>query len=207
MKDVPFFANTADGTHCVQACFRSMLKYFVPERDFSWTELDKLTHKLPRKGTWWFQMVLQFKKLGLKTKFIEYFDYERYWKEGNDYISGIFSPEVAEYHLHRSNLPDVKHLIPEFLRQTGFKPRPATIEDIDKLLANGWLMAIDINSRTLNNRSGYSGHAVVVYKKEGQNYLIHDPGLPPNPSRKVTRKKLLEAWQYAGKNNTSLIAV
>jgi hypothetical protein len=71
MKNVVFFANTADGTHCVQATFRMMLKYFLPELDFNWQKLDKMSHKSPGKGTWWFPMVLEMKKVGLKTKYIE----------------------------------------------------------------------------------------------------------------------------------------
>lgn len=55
MKNVPFFANTADDTHCVQTSFKIMLKFFLPNRDFGWEELDKLSHKTTAKVLGGFQ--------------------------------------------------------------------------------------------------------------------------------------------------------
>jgi hypothetical protein len=48
---------------------------------------------------------------------------------------------------------------------------------------------------------------VVVWQKKGGNYALHDPGLPPQPSRKVPKNMLLKAWQYAGKENMALVAL
>jgi hypothetical protein len=207
MKNVPFFANTADNTHCVQASFKIMLKYFLPKRDFSWEELDKLSHKTAGKGTWWFPMLLEIEKMGLKTKYIEHFDYQRYLKEGNAYVLAIYGPEAGKWYLEKSNLTEVKGLIPEFLKQSVGQRRAAELSDIDDLLAKGWLVGIDLNSRTLNKRPGFSSHMIVIYEKAGQNYLFHDPGLPPKPRRKVPPGLLLKAWQYAGSENVALIAV
>lgn len=207
MKNVPFFANTADDTHCVQASFRIMLKYFLSERDFSWAELDKLSHKTAGKGTWWFPMLLELEKTGLKTKYIENFDYQRYLKEGEPYVLDVYGPEAGKWYLERSNLTEVKDLIPEFLKKLAGQKRAAELNDIDDLLAKGWLVGTDLNSRVLNRRPGFSSHMVVIYEKAGQNYILHDPGLPPKPQRKVPGKLLLEAWQYAGKENAALVAV
>lgn len=43
MKKVPFYPNTPDQTHCVQAGIKIVLKSFLPDRDFSMEELEKLT--------------------------------------------------------------------------------------------------------------------------------------------------------------------
>ncbi|HET7827350.1 MAG TPA: hypothetical protein VFK97_00585, partial [Candidatus Saccharimonadales bacterium] len=83
MKPVPFFANTPDGTHCVQAAFRSMLKYFWPERDFSYDQLDEMSRKLPGKGTWWPALLLELAKLGIDVMDIEPFDYQRFYRDGD----------------------------------------------------------------------------------------------------------------------------
>jgi len=207
MREPPFYANTPDRTHCLQAGFRIMLKHFLPSQDFSWAKLDKMTHKVHGKGTWWFPMAAELQKLGLKTRIIEYFDYQRFLKEGDDYLYGILEPEVVEYFLKSSNLTEVKDYIPEFLAKNPPETRPATLKDLDKFLAEGWLAALDVNSRVLNGRSGYSGHVVVVYAKAGSNYMLHDPGLPPKRALKISRAKLLKAWQYTGKKNTAIFAV
>lgn len=78
MDEVPFFANTVDNTHCVQACFRMALKYFLPELDFNFGKLDAMTHKVEKKGTWWFPGLVELKKLGIQSKMICAFDYKRY---------------------------------------------------------------------------------------------------------------------------------
>jgi hypothetical protein len=53
MRRVPFYANTNDDSHCVQAAFRIMLKYFLPDQEFGYRELDNLTAKVGNHGTWW----------------------------------------------------------------------------------------------------------------------------------------------------------
>lgn len=68
MKNVPFFANTPDDTHCVQASFRIILKYFLPERDFSYDQLDKMSRYRLGKSTWWPPMLLELQKLDLEVK-------------------------------------------------------------------------------------------------------------------------------------------
>src|SRR5262249_43640645 len=144
----------------------------------TWRQLDKMTHKRPHKGTWWFPMAAELDKLGLNSQIIEYFDYFRFLKEGNDYLNKVFTDEVADYFISKSNLLDVKPYIKEFLKSSSLQVRPATIKDLDDYLAMGWLVLLDVNSRVLNGRPGYSGHVVLVYEKIGQKYMLHDPGLP-----------------------------
>ena len=51
-KIVPFYTNTSDDTHCYQAGLKMILKYFIPDKDFSWEELDKFTAKVEDLWTW-----------------------------------------------------------------------------------------------------------------------------------------------------------
>src|SRR5436190_24154795 len=112
MKQVPFFANTADDTHCVQAAFKMMLKYYLPERDFSWEELDKMSHKVQGKGTWWFPIIVELERIGFKSKNIEIFDYQKYLELGDSYVLEVYGAEAGDYYINKSNLTEVKHLIP-----------------------------------------------------------------------------------------------
>jgi len=206
IRSIPFYANTGDNKRCVQACFRMMLAYFLPEREFSWTELDIVSHKVEGKGTWWFPAFVEFEKLGIKTQMVSPFDYQRFYEKGSSYINSITTKEVAQSYIYGSNLLDVKHLIPEFLEQGRVVRRPATIADIDALLSDGWLVGIDCNERVLNGKSGFSSHMILIFDREEDIYIAHDPGLPAYENRRIAQDVLESSWIYAGKNKISLVA-
>lgn len=209
MKKVPFFANTADDTHCVQAAFKMMLKYFLPERDFSFAELDRMSRRTAGKGTWWPPMLLALQALGLEARCIEGFDYEMFYKEGKDYVRQVYPLETAKYYLERSNLMDIRPMIPEFLEKIRPEARPASFSDLDELLTAGWLVGLELNAKVLNDsaRSEYVGHMVVVFDKQNDYYSLHDPGLKPHRNRQVSRQKLADSWFWSGAENAALVAV
>jgi hypothetical protein len=209
MNEVPFFANTVDDIHCVQACFKIILKYFLPDRDFSYLQLDRMSQRQPRKGTWWPPMLLELQKLGLKVKCIEGFNYQAFYRQGEEYVRQIYPEPTLRYYLQDSNLMDIKGLIPNFLKKVDVKDRPATLQDLRALLENGWLVAVDLNAAVLNDlkTADYVGHMVVVVAIDQNNIWLHDPGLPPRPNRKISLHKFTKAWFWAGEKNAGLVAV
>jgi hypothetical protein len=209
MEKVPFFANTPDDTHCVQAAFKMILKYFMPERDFSFDELDKMSRKQVGKGTWWAGLLLELSKLDITVKDIEPFDYGRFYKEGESYVQILYPYEAANYHLNKTNLNAIKSLIPDFLDKIDLQSRPARLSDINKLLNDGWLIAAALNSRVLNDKPGFSGHIVVVYgiDSDSGEFWVHDPGPPPHKNWLVPREKFKTAFYSAGPKNAALVAV
>lgn len=206
MKDIPFFPNTSDDTHCVQACFRMVLKYFLPAREFSWEELDHLTQKQEGKGTWWFPALKIFNDLGISSKLIGSFDYQRFYEEGDVYLKSIMSEEQLNYYANKSNLFSVKDQIPEFIKNAAYEKRQATLKDIDELLEQVCLVGIELDACVLSKNSGFSPHMVLVFGKIKTEYFLHDPGLPPMPNRKVTVTDLESAWGEGGKEKRSLVA-
>lgn len=66
---------------------------------------------------------------------------------------------------------------------------------------------VDLKARVLNKKPGFSGHMVVVFDARGDIYSLHDPGLPPQPNRQVSKKDLAEAWHYVGPEKASLVAI
>jgi hypothetical protein len=209
MKAVPFFANTPDDTHCVQASFRIMLKYFLPERDFSYDQLDKMSQRQLGKGTWWPSLLMEAQRLGLAVKCIEGFDYEQFYRGGEEYVRQLYRPEAADYYLKQSNLMTIRPLVPEFLEKVSVEARAATFEDLDSLLDDGWLVGVDLNAAVLNDleRSDYVGHMVVIFNKDEAGLWLHDPGLKPMPNRHVSRQKFKSAWFWAGEETVGLAAL
>ena len=43
-KEIPYFKQP-DNTHCFQACLKMILKYFFPEKEFTYEELDEISDK------------------------------------------------------------------------------------------------------------------------------------------------------------------
>jgi len=209
MKKVPFFANTPDDTHCVQASFRIMLKYFMPDREFSYQRLEKMSGYMPGKGTWWPPMLIELVDLGYSVKCIEGFDYSRFDKEGENYVKRLYRPETAEYYLEHSNLAEIRPIIGEFLKKVDVEARPANFNDINNLLENDWLVGIDLNAAVLNDleRDDYLGHMVVIFDRQSDDYWLHDPGLKPMPNRRVSRQKLSDAWFWSGPETAGLVAL
>jgi hypothetical protein len=206
-KEIPFYPNTGDGMHCVQACIRIILKYFFLGKEYSYEELDKFTYKIEGKGTWWFPFVLKLKEMGLDVVDISPFSLSEYYKRGENYLRENNKPEVADWILQKSNLLEVKKYIPEFLEKIDFQNRTASIEELKRLVNDGWLVGVDLNSRILNKKEGYSSHMVVVFNYKDGIFTLHDPGLPPHPNREVSEELFLQAWEYAGKEHKSLMAI
>jgi hypothetical protein len=206
-KEVPFFPNTGDGTHCVQACIMIILKYFFPDQTYSYEQMDKFTYKTKGKGTWWFPFVLKLKAMGLDIVDVSPFDLAEFYKKGEGYLRSTNRDEIADWILQKSNLLEVKEYIPEFLNKIDFQNRTATLNELKHFVNDGWLVGIDLNSRTLNQKEGYSSHMVILFDYKEGFFTLHDPGLPPYASRKVEEKLMLKAWEYAGKENKSLIAI
>ena len=88
IKPVPFFPNTTDDTHCLQAVLKMVLKYFQPEKNFSFDELDVLSDKVPGKWTWATRALINLHKMGYKLVNMEDFDYQSFSQNGKITQSG-----------------------------------------------------------------------------------------------------------------------
>ncbi len=197
--DVPFYSNTKDNTHCVQACFKSILKFFLPGRNFSFKTLDQMSKKAEGKGTWFIPMYIELKNLGFDILEIYDFDYQRFYKEGEKYLRKVLSEEQVDWYLAKSNLLAVKNSLPEFLDLIKPALRKATIKDFEELLSQGYLIISDVNYYAIQEKPGYASHAVVVFGFDDENLYLHDPGLPPRKNVNVSKK----LFQKAGGDNLS----
>ena len=146
---------------------------------------------------------IELSKRGIEVVNIEPFDYGRFYQEGIGYLHSHFNKDTVRYYLERSNLLSVKDDIPEFLRLVQHETRRASIEDIDTMLEKGYLIGAEINSRVLNNKSGFSLHFVLIHGRNADNYTLNDPGggsAQPLENRLVTKTDFLEALGGDGIN-------
>lgn len=193
-KDVPFFGNTRDNTHCYQATIRMVLKYFLPKKNFTWKELERMSAKKEGKWTWSTQMLINLQKMGFDVVVIDPFDVDQFIEKGEKFFFEIWSKEIAEAQIKNSDVKQERRLFKEYKKHIEVKKRKATLRDISNLLKKGYLVEAGVNSIALNGKKGYAGHSVLIYKIDAKNVYLHDPGLPPLPSRKISRNVFKKAF-------------
>lgn len=174
--DVPFYPdNTKDGARCVQACFKMILKYFLPEKDFSWRELDKITYKIPKKGTWWFTAYPFLVKLGFE---IQEFGASYYWQiyhRGVNYLYKIFSKKVTDFYLKESNIVDAIKFFPAASRVAVFHKKRATLKEVENFFDKGYLWIADVDFSGVFSKWYGPSHAIVITGYDKKHIYFNDP--------------------------------
>ena len=70
----------------------------------------------------------------------------------------------------------------------------------------GYLVICNINRQTLNNKTGYVGHFVVIKGYNDKGFMFHDPGLPLQENRFASFGNFEKAWAYPNKKAQNLMA-
>jgi len=204
---VPFFGNHTDDLHCFQASLKMVAKYFWPNEDYSWEELDKITAKKPDKWTWPLAGLLWLKSKGAEVVVKEIFDHQMFVDKGEEYLIDFFGKSVGQTQIDNSDIPQERELTKVALNKLKIVKELPSVDDIIDFLNNQYLVAANINSSALNNKPGYVGHFVVITGHDDNHLIIHDPGLPPFPNRKVTKDQFVNAWAYPNSSAQNLVAV
>ncbi len=205
---VPHFANTSDNTHCLQAAYKMVLKYFLPEQDFSWVELDVATNKQKDKWTWDMAGLVWLVQKGFKVAFIEDFDYDRFLNEKEAYLIDRFGSEIAEEQIKNSDIDAEFQWVKPFLEKVDVQNRSAKLEEIIDYLKNGYLVIANVNSKSLRNKAGYAGHFVVVRGFDKEHLIINDPGdLPGIENEKISFEQFTKGWSYPDSSSNSITAI
>lgn len=209
-KSIPFFENHDDDAHCLQASLKMILKYYLPDRDFSWDELNKMTAKAPGsdKATWSQQMVLSLAEMGFDVLLVENFDAERFAKEGYDYLVEAYGKESADWQAQHSDLAQEQRIYQQLLEHHDiYERRVPTLEDVKTYLAEGYLVQATVNARKLNDEEGYFGHSVVIFDIDDEHVVLNDPGHPGRERRVETRQHFETAWASPSPDVKKLIAI
>ena len=204
--EVPFYANP-DNTHCFQAALRMVLKCFRPAEDYSWAQLDAITAKANDISTWPFAGLTWLCDHGFEVRNIELMDNRRFAREGLPYVVEFLGADVVAASRLAADLSSEQAAAARFVETVRCETRIPDLDDIEQLLADGYVVICNVNSRTLNDREGYSGHFVVVTSCDARELVLHDPGQPPTPQRHVRRPKFERAWGYPDEHAKNIVAI
>jgi len=205
-KEVPFYSNTPDDTHCFQAALRMVMKYCWPHRDYSWTELDKITKKVEGLWTWPTAGVIWLQDRRMEIKIIDVFDRVQFIEKGESYLISEYGEEVGKLQIQNSDIEHERNLFRNFAGKVRSECRTPTIQDIRLLLEEDYLVICNVNSSALNKKEGYNGHFVVVTGIGGDYLTVHDPGLPAAQKRQVYFSSFEQAWAYPNDKAKNILA-
>ena len=205
--DVPFYANTPDATHCFQASLKMVLKCFRPAEEYSWAELDAHTAKAEGLGTFPFAGLTWLHERGLEVRNIELMDNRRFAAEGHSYLIEFFGAEIVAATKLPVSLAAEQAAAARFVDVVRCETRIPDLDELRRLIGQGYLAICNVNSRVLNDTPGYSGHFVVVTACDSNDVVFHDPGLPPTPARRVPTLKFEQAWAYPTERAKNIVAV
>ena len=96
MKEINFFENSQDNLHCLQACIKSVLSFYFPDKVFSDKEIDR--HTIHNGGWSWLPpSVVWLQEIGLDVVLFSQFDYKRFAEQGEGFYKE-FKGELAYQH-------------------------------------------------------------------------------------------------------------
>jgi len=206
-RDIPFFSNTPDDTHCQQAVLRMVVKRFWPKEDYTWEELDKISAKPVDKWTWPMASLIWLADRGVEIKDVETFDYEDFKNRGGDYLADFYGDETAKIQIAHSDIEQERKLVDEFIQKVVVDKRTPTTSEIKELLEDDYLVWCNVNARALVGKQGYSAHLVLIKGYEENELILHDPGIPPRENVRVSEETFETAWAWPNENAKSLVAL
>ena len=207
--NISFYPNTKDGFHCVQACLKSVLKFYFPRKDFSFKYLGKVTAHRRNKLTWDFAMLLFLLKKGFDIIYVTKFNYKKFAKQGEKYLQSLWRDDVYQYQKKYSDLKEERKFATSLAKSKRIKyyQRAAKLSDFRNLFKGEYLIMASINPFVLDGEDEYGSHLVLITNITKNFIYFHDPGNPPIPNRKASIKKFWKAASYPNNNSVDLIAV
>ena len=204
-KEIPYFKQP-DDSHCFQACLKMILKYFFPERDFTYEELETISDKPENKWTWLCAVSVKLKNMGLKVKHYSVFDYNDFVKSGEDYIRKTYEKSIAEKMIRLTDIKSEVENSDRMLKENVFELKEVSLRDVENWFKDGYTAIFLINCSIINKESGYEGHYVVLTGFDDENVFINDPDRwKGSPNRKVEKDLFVKAWSFPEKENTVIL--
>lgn len=192
-EEPKFYQNWEDDNHCLQAAVMMVLNTL--DGEVTWDEINRITDYEKDLYSWVPRAVVALAERIPGAKLISAMDYEQFAERGEVYLKEFMSSEWFEAQKKNASVGFQKEQnAAQELIHKNLIDQKVTSVDFDSLLDRRLLIAL-VNSKKLAQIDGNVGHFVVVYGKDKENFLIHDPGLPPIKAWKVNKYRFIDAFQ------------
>lgn len=189
--EIPYFEDLLEKPYCLQACMRMVLKYYFPERDYSFEEINRMIG-IESRLIWLSAMeaVVIFDDLGLDATCYSTMDSEEYIDKGEQYVKENY--DDWENILGHIDVEIELKFTRTALERGLSKRKELTFKDVEKFFGKNYILIILLNVNELKGKEGYLGHFVVLTDITDEYVQFHDP--TEGPDRKVPREDFIRAW-------------
>jgi len=195
IKNFPFFSNLEDDSHCLQSCFKMILKNYYPEKDFTFGQLDKMTDKSEGKWAWPPAGLMELKKMGFEVKYFAKKIVDVFVENPEEHIKQIFL-DHSDFIISQSDIPKEVEHFKEISSEGLYSTEKITIGDLERCFDEGYMVVVLINVATAKGIEGFNLHYVLMTGHDDKNIYVHNPGLPPVKNMKIDRDLFEKAWKY-----------
>lgn len=162
--------------HCVQACLKTMLRYFdMPVPSFE--KLDEITGHEPDRFTWMSKALLWIASNKLRVSHVENLDYALFAKRGTRYLERIWDKNTFKVQNKFSDLKAEQRDAAKLLANkniTLINDR-LNVREIKLLFDIGFFIMLSVNPNVLKGGRKYDAHLIVVAGFKDGKVRICDP--------------------------------
>jgi hypothetical protein len=198
-KDIPFFKQTDSG-NCLQTNLKIVLKYYYPERDYSFEELDDKTGRTQGKWTWTSQAIEFLANEGLDVYYYSTTPYSKILGGGGEFIKEYYGEQDGKIIIEHTDFDALYSSIRTLNNSGRYANQKLNFSIIEQEFRKGSIILMLIDRNVLvNPELGYAGHFVTITEINSTHVIFHDTVGVPN--RAVDKDKFLEAWDAHGTDN------
>lgn len=201
--DVPYFGQTDSG-NCLQANLKMALKYYYPERDYSFEMLDNLTGRSKGKWTWTSQAMPFLAEQGLNACYYSTTPYAEILDGGETFILENYGKEDGNAMIQHTDFDYLYKSIRYLDSLDCYENRKLGFTEVEKDFFSGSIIILIVDESVLIDRnSTYLGHFVTITGINSTNVRFHDSGGISN--RIEAKQKFIDAWNAKGTDNDAIV--
>lgn len=187
----------------MQANMLMALRYFFPNKKFSFAQINKKMRRKRGKWTFTAQTAVVLKDFGLKAK--AYSGKDIFTKR-EEIIAGFKKAFGKDYEtvIKNIDLDTVEYFHKRAKKERVFEVRKSSMNDLEKYLKKGYIVIPCVDLNTLYNKKGsFQGHFVTIVDMNKNSIWIHEPNEGPNI--KYSRKLFNKAYAVKAIDDDVLI--
>ena len=197
MKFAPkFYPNLADNNHCLQAAVMMVLRTINGKA--SWDDVNAVTQYENGSWSWVSAAALALADQIEGVKYYSVVDYEQFIKRGEEYFKQLNDSEPEWFEVQKEHASPgfnkERRIASELLQRSLVEHRVVSKKEIEEFLRSNMIIAL-VDAGHLAQKNQRLGHVVLVYDQSAENFVLHDPGLPPRQQWAVKKDLFMIALQ------------